>query len=352
MTVLVLSRPEPARRQPTPFDTHRMIYWCGLTRTLGFLLAGGLLLAGPVTAQPVRSQVSDYRVSFGEVVYQNKPYLILRRFRLDGQPHCLLVDSQTLTTLVVPTPATPPATDRTLADVLRTRLASTYSRALTTAQLNAKPSQDAGITHALPAENGVVLTIDLCPSRKPLDRVIFTKLLGVLGRTETPVPLALSVTGVWMRDHPDDLAWVREQINRGLLAVTWINHSFNHRVSPTLPLNENFLLEPGTNLTDEVLQTEMALLANGLTPSVFFRFPGLISDESLVGRISAFGLIVVGSDAWLAKGQQPGRGSIVLIHGNGNEPVGVRDFLRLLRRHQADIQNRDWLLYDLRTGVD
>jgi hypothetical protein len=118
------------------------------------------------------------------------------------------------------------------------------------------------------------------------------------------------------------------------------------------PLKENFLLEPGTDISYEVLETEKAMLKNGLQPSVFFRFPGLVSDQQLVYKITDFGLIPVGTDAWLAKGQQPQAGSIVLIHGNGNEPTGVNDFIKLLQSKTRAIANKQWLLYDLRESVD
>jgi hypothetical protein len=37
----------------------------------------------------------------------------------------------------------------------------------------------------------------------------------------------------------------------------------------------------------------------------------------------------------------------VLIHGNGNEPVGVDDFLRLLRSENPEIRRGLWHLEDL-----
>jgi hypothetical protein len=42
--------------------------------------------------------------------------------------------------------------------------------------------------------------------------------------------------------------------------------------------------------------------------------------------VSRFHLVTLGADAWLAKGQKPGRGSIVLVHPNGNEPKGLAVF--------------------------
>jgi len=41
---------------------------------------------------------------------------------------------------------------------------------------------------------------------------------------------------------------------------------------------------------------------------VFFRCPGLVSDRSIIERLLSYGLIAVGSDAWLAKGQQARNG--------------------------------------------
>jgi hypothetical protein len=168
---------------------------------------------------------------------------------------------------------------------------------------------------------------------------------------ESPAPVALSITGIWMLQHPQDLEWLKQMQANHEIYITWINHSYNHRVSAKLPLKENFLLEPGTDINYEVLETEKAMLRNGLLPSVFFRFPGLVSDQQLVFKITDFGLIPIGSDAWLAKGQKPQAGSIVLIHGNGNEPVGVDDFIKLLRSKTNAIAKKQWLLYDLRESV-
>jgi hypothetical protein len=155
-----------------------------------------------------------------------------------------------------------------------------------------------------------------------------------------------------MLQHPQDLEWLKQLRNDGEIHVTWVNHSYNHRVSKNAPLKQNFLLEPGTDISYEVLATEQLMLKNGLVPSVFFRFPGLVSDQQLIYKITGFGLIPVGSDAWLAKGQQPRPGSIVLIHGNGNEPVGVEDFIKLLQSKTKQIAKKQWLLYDLRESVD
>ena len=211
--------------------------------------------------------------------------------------------------------------------------------------------QDAGIVHALPAEQGVVLTVDLCPSHRPLDRVFFEQLIQGFAEIEHPVPVAVAVTGVWMREHPADLSWLLARVAAGDLSVTWINHSYHHAFDPGRPLSQDFLLMPGTDLEAEILLTEVAMIEHGMLPSVFFRFPGLVSDDDVFERVISHGLIPTGSDAWLAKGQQAASGSIVLVHGNGNEPAGLRDFLELMRRERGQIKSHNWLLFDLRQSA-
>ena len=119
----------------------------------------------------------------------------------------------------------------------------------------------------------------------------------------------------------------------------------------TGPFSMNFLLKKGIDIDKEILKNEVTMIENGLIPSVFFRFPGLVSDFDIFKEVIAYGLIPIGSDAWLAKGQKPGPGSIVLIHGNGNEPLGIKKFFKLLQREKADIKKKNWLLYDLRESI-
>ncbi|MBS1501780.1 MAG: polysaccharide deacetylase, partial [Bacteroidetes bacterium] len=226
-----------------------------------------------------------------------------------------------------------------------------YEKAINKAEKQSLNIQDAGIERGLPSKAGISLTADLCPSHKPLDRRIFIAMISEFQKVEKPAPIALSVSGLWMLSHAADIQWLKKLSNAGDIRITWVNHSFNHRVSKTAPLKENFLLEAGTDINHEVLATEKLMLKNGLVPSAFFRFPGLVSDQQLVYKITDYGLIPIGSDAWLAKGQRAQNGSIVLIHGNGNEPVGVADFLNLLRKKTRQISKKQWLLYDLSSTV-
>jgi hypothetical protein len=313
------------------------------------------LLCWPLAAWlggPAPEGVKEYRVFFAACrpAQCERPWVALRAFRRGAQEFVLVVDPESIDTRILPTAGLKlkKSTWREVRDVTQ---ATPYGRALTDAERTATAEQDAGIAHALPPGKGVVLTIDLCPSPRPLDRRLFATILAEFEPEEKPVPLGIAITGLWMLEHPQDLAWLRELEGRGEIAVTWINHSFNHRYSPDLPLSRNFLREAGTDLNLEVLATESALIDNGLRPSAFFRFPGLVSDPKLVHRVVSYGLIPVGSDAWLAKNQAPTLGSIVLVHGNGNEPIGIEKFLALVKTERKAIRGKDWLLFDLRQSV-
>ncbi len=312
--------------------------------SLAFLLSYSITFAQPF------SNIRNYKPNFYIASGGTSRSIAIRSFTNDNQKYFLLVDPATLNTKV---DLASRYTISSLAwpNVLAIFHNSPYVKSLETAAAKDLQLQNAGIDHAIPGERGITLTIDLCPSHKNLDRIIFQSVFDEFNKTEQPAPLAISVSGKWMLKHQDDLNWLKSLVDKKELNITWINHSYNHEVN-SLPLAENFLLAPGTKLDIEVLENEKLMLKNGLTPSVFFRFPGLVSDKSVVDKITAYGLIPIGSDAWLAKGQQPNAGSIVLIHGNGNEEIGVKDFIQLLKSKQAEVRNKQWLLFDLRQGLE
>jgi len=186
--------------------------------------------------------------------------------------------------------------------------------------------QNAGLTHG--AARGDFVTGDLCPSKLPLDRAFFTRL-----ETASPhASVALGVSGLWLIHHFDDFRWLIDQRNSGALVIFWVDHTYHHPYRRSLPLGSNFLLTEGVDPEAEILDTERLVIANGETPSLFFRFPGLVSSDPLMQAVSRFHLVTLGADAWLAKGQQPERGSIVLVHPNGNEPKGLAIFARDMTR--------------------
>ena len=318
-------------------------------RTFKWLFLLILLASAAYVPYP---RISDYIVStgYGKCRTGGEEVILLRKFNRGNYTYYLAVSPTSLHTSVIRSDSLR-FNAATWATIGSLYASTPYIRALKQAMYYSNPLQDAGFRHFLPSQHGIDLTVDLCPSKRPLDRIVFADLIKELGQVEKPVPIAISITGRWMDMHPGDLSWLEELVRERKLAVVWINHSFHHFTDKNIPLKRNFLLEPGTDIKSEVLCTEIALLERNIIPSVFFRFPGLVSDTDIYDKIVNFGLIPVASDAWLAKGQKPGEGSIVLIHANGNEPVGIRDFLDLLREEKQNVLSGRWELFDLRESV-
>lgn len=248
-----------------------------------------LLFSFICTSVWAQATVSNYKVFLATANLESKNLLIIRKFEQSGNTNYLAVDLNTIETQIL------------RADKLKTNAISwqklysdyattPYIKALAYAKKQSFALQDAGIIHGWPKEKGITLTIDLCPSHKPLDRVIFTSLLSEFGKIEKPVPIALSITGRFMLDHTDDMEWLKSLQTKGDINITWVNHTYNHHYDPKIPLAENFLLEPNTHIDFEVLQTEIALLERQLLPSVFFRFPGLVSDNTVTNSITVLSI--------------------------------------------------------------
>lgn len=293
--------------------------------------------------------IKHYKVNYALAIKPNEKLIAIRSFTSNNQKYLLLVNPQTLNTKI-DLASNYSLSNVALGNVQAIFKKSAYIKAMDLALQSDRQLQNAGIDHAIPKEKGITLTIDLCPSHKGLDHIIFQSLVSEFNKVESPLPLAISVSGKWMLKHEEDLNWLKNLMVQNKIDITWINHSYNHEVN-NLPLAKNFLLAQGTNLDTEVLENEELMLKYGLTPSIFFRFPGLVSDQTIVEKILNYGLIPIGSDAWLAKGQKTNTGSIVLIHGNGNEKIGVNDFIQLLKTKQVDVKTKQWLLFDLKQGL-
>jgi hypothetical protein len=296
--------------------------------------------------------ISSYTPYYARATYRNqdKPFFVLRRYVQDAKTMYLVLDAENLDVSLVPARKLILRPD-SLKGLIKAFPLSAYSKAWFKAKTHSQSLQDAGISHAIPDRHGIVLTIDLCPSLKPLDRVLFLDILQQMSDIEKPVPLAISVSGHWMLKHQEDLDWLIKLDKRNKIAVTWINHSFNHYFNKTLPLYLNFMLMKGTNVNQEVLLNEKTMIEHNLVPSIFFRFPGLVSGPRVFEKVMNFGLIPVGSDAWLAKGENADDGNIVLVHANGNEPYGIKRFINLMHRNESNIRSGQWKLFDLKESV-
>jgi hypothetical protein len=272
---------------------------------------------------PAHLRVESYRPVFQRCrAAGGAQRLAIRRMLIEDQGFVLIVDPDTLATRL--------ARDQDLSctDTNDTQQHDTrYMRAV------AAPGPPAP-TRWVIANGGVLrgtgagsfLTADLCPSRKPLDRAFLEKLQAL----QTPLPVALAVSGTWLTHHRTDFQWLQAQESNGGLQITWVDHSYHHPYVPGRAIAQNFLLSPGIDSRAEMLDTEQLLIENGETPSVFFRFPGLISNPALMRMAADLHLIVLGAGAWLARAPRAGPGDVILVHANGNEPAGLRIFSTLL----------------------
>lgn len=283
-----------------------------------------LLVLVPVLARAY--VITDYRVVRRPVTDQaGRALLAVRSFRRDGSPRLLVFDPATLKSYDASESALQPLVDPADPDLRATRLERVLKR-------YASPPhrlQNAGAARAETGTDGTFLTVDLCPSKRPFERAMFEAAEGA--GNGGAVPVAVAVSGLWLEKHPEEFSFLRGEVAAGRLAVTWVNHSRHHHYDPQAPLEKNFLLAPGTDLRAEVLDLEQRLVAEGVVPSPFFRFPGLVSDGAAIELLKELSLIPIGADAWLAKGEKPRAGSFILVHGNGNEPKGITLLMPMLK---------------------
>ncbi len=249
--------------------------------------------------------------------------LAIRRTSVGGERLLLTVDTATLATSLEHERCWTCADtdDESQTDTRFLRAIHTDGRPVL---LGSRAQSNAGIAHG--STDGSFITGDLCPSRKPLDR----DFLEILVRLGPRTPVALAISGSWLERHGADFRWLQDQARNGTLDITWVNHSYHHPYAPGRTPATNFLLMPSVDIDAEILDTERLLVANGATPSVFFRFPGLVSDPALIEAVRRHHLVALGADGWLAFGRPLRPGTILLVHPNGNEPAGLARFSRML----------------------
>src|SRR3984957_14804535 len=276
----------------------------------------------PATRLQSMAAVGDYKpVLKACVAADGRKAVAIREMTLAGQKVALLADPEALTTQLERA-ACWTCRDESEGELSSTRMGRAIRESAEAPGLVHRGFlQNAGLTHG--GGQGDFVTGDLCPSQKPLSRAFFTQREA----SGPHVPVALSISGLWLVHHFDDFHWLVGQRNSGALDILWTDHTYHHPYHRKLPDDENFLLTKGVDPDEEILDTERLLIANGETPSLFFRFPGLISSDPLMQAVSRRHLITLGANAWVALGQKPGRGPIVLVHPDGQDPKGLVLFL-------------------------
>lgn len=250
-----------------------------------------------------------------------------RSFFFDHHPRYLVTDIKSFETRLVD-PAKLDCDSQAAALRVRT---SRYAHALKVGTSAPHPLSNDGIQRARVPVRGTFLTADLCPAiHGKFEYRLFDELEKISTATSSPIPIGLAISGKWIKQHPSEFEEIIRMIETRKISVTWVNHSNTHPYRAKLKNSENFLLEKGVNPATEITEVEIALLQRGQIPSAFFRFPGLISNQEWMENLSSHSLIPLGSDAWIALDQTPRSGSIILIHANGNEAIGVTQFLEEL----------------------
>lgn len=260
-----------------------------------------------------------------------KLQVAIRSFSRAGKNYFLVVNPQDFKTSLVQSEDFQASNQALINSVSAVNLSATpYFQALERYSSPPFPLANDGLIHANHSVNGFFLTVDMCPSTRLFEETFYKKLVNIAEKNQQPFPVAISISGLWITHHTDEFNWLLKQQASGKLAITWVNHSWSHPYQSRLALQKNFLLMKDVNFFNEVMQLEKILLVHDQLPSVFFRFPGLISNEKLILQLRAWGLIPLGTDAWLAKNETPKPGSIVLVHGNSNEPEGIKKIMPLL----------------------
>ncbi len=269
--------------------------------------------------------VKNYQPTYNSCFFQGREVLSLRSFSLNGQNVNLMVEPNTSKTSIVFQECLKSCGE---VDELYFN-GSHYGANHLNSFMSPFPLMNDGLGFG-GSQKYIALTIDMCPSSRGFSSDVYTKLDELSKNQLRAIPVGVAMTKRWLKRWPTEFKQIKKLQLEGKLEVDWVNHSANHRYNPKKSLDENFLLMAGTDMEEEVLGNEVALIEEGVTPSVYFRFPGLVSDYDTINYVANLGLITLGSNAWLAKGEEPQFGSIILIHGNRNEVVGEKKLIKYI----------------------
>jgi len=274
--------------------------------------------------------VEGYQAIYMACSFEDSEVLALRSLNLDGEQVSLVVHPENSQTSLMFSSCLLNCRDVDENYFSETHYGANYLDSF----LSPYPLTNDGLVQGV-SNKTVALTIDMCPSSRGFSQQVYDRLEDLSTTNNAAIPVGVAMTRRWLKRWPNEFKQIKQLHKSGQLKVEWINHSANHRYDFKTPLEQNFLLMPDTNMEDEVLGNEVSLISNGVTPSIYFRFPGLVSDFDTINYVANLGLITLGSNAWLAKGEAPKFGSIILIHGNKNEVVGEKKLITYIERMKS-----------------
>ena len=187
----------------------------------------------------------------------------------------------------------------------------------------------------------VSLTVDLCWSLRPVESDLFQAIRGAAKSRRCGVAPVLFMNGRWIEQHPGEMHEMIELAMLDGVHVTWGLHTYAH------PKYGNFLNTfSREQVREDNMRVERQLLEWGVVPSAFYRFPGLVHDRERSDNVLDLDLFPIDCEAWMALterdknkemmgpfGKAVSDGSILLVHGNGNEPDGIPPLLKWLDAH-------------------
>lgn len=257
-------------------------------------------------------------------------YLARRQFIMGGVPHTLVTEtSESLHSYVLESAALDAASTEAPTD--ETFLGKTFAR------LGELAETRDGLYHGNRADlqESVAVTIDFCWSLRAWEtdfmHFITDNTTGTL-----PRHITLLMSGRWIEQHPEEMARLIALEHNPNVELTWAQHSFDH------PKEGAFMNAWSPRaLQQDTLRLESLMLDWGIVPSVYYRFPGLIHDSARLHAAVDLTMIALDCDSWVSSmdsDRAPTRrlarhGSILLLHGNGNEPKGITRMLRWIGEH-------------------
>jgi len=315
---------------------------CVLTSSSAFAADKCFLMGETGVHRDTKNSVSDFNlIQTQSCLLHGDEVFTLRSLKFRGYDAKLVVNPETLDSHLVRSSCVEKCSEISGRDLRR----SNYGSLLARSDDGSYPMQNDGVTVGS-SNKYVALTIDMCPSSKGISQNVYDKLVQLSEQKGEAVPIGVAMTAAWKDRHSERFDWLKRQARQGKLKIEWINHSYHHHYKRDVPLAQNFMRKSGTDVAHEVLGNEISMLQGGVTPSVFFRFPGLVSSESMMNSLTDWGLVALGSQAWLGKGEQVLEGSIILIHGNRNEPRGevkFMDYVQVIDRQRHEFGS----LYDV-----
>lgn len=274
------------------------------------------------------SKIQNYKIIKEQYLQKNREILLIREFQMEKKAFYLAIDPNSLETLLVEKNE---ELIKAKEDILKN---SNFEKLTSKADKNKLILANAGINAPLNLNNKKYLTIDMCPSgKKGFEKEFFQNIINLQKTQNQKIPIAVAITYDWVLGHKEEFLWLINHKNS--LDITWINHSKTHFYDrKEEDLSKNFMLRNKKDFENEVVDVEKMLILNHQTPSILFRFPGLISDKELVEKLlNIYSLVPLGTNNWLVKTQKEmGKNDIVLVHGNLNEHLGIEMINKTLKK--------------------